>query len=320
MSNKLKIAFIIGDFPAVSETFIIDQVADLKDRGVDVEIFAFRKHSQEGVSERYYDYKMSKLTNYLEMPANKLIRIVLALRKLFKILLLNHRAFFRVLNFKKYGANARSLKLIFWVEPFLGKKFDLVHCHFGPAANKFLIIKEILGLKTKIVTSFYGFDVSKVFQDEPVDYYYRLKKECLLFFVMSENMKERVVARGFNSQKVIVHPVGIDVEKYNFSERRLAYDESVNIVTVGRFVEKKGFDDLLKALKIVKEKTAKKFMCHIIGGGPLEKDLQKLTDELKLRDVVEYKGYMKIEDVINYFSKMHFFVQPSKTARDGDME
>jgi len=37
--KKLKIAFVVGVFPVISETFIINQIADLLDRGVEVEIF-----------------------------------------------------------------------------------------------------------------------------------------------------------------------------------------------------------------------------------------------------------------------------------------
>ena len=45
-----------------------------------------------------------------------------------------------------------------------------------------------------------------------------------------------------------------------------------------------------------------------------------MTESLKLWDVVEFKGYMKIEDIIKMFSDTHLFMQPSKTASDGDKE
>lgn len=51
-----------------------------------------------------------------------------------------------------------------------------------------------------------------------------------------------------------------------------------------------------------------------------KKELQDLTDDLNIRDVLDYKGYIKIEDIIELFKYMHFFVQPSKTAKSGDME
>ncbi len=38
--KNMKIAFIVGGFPSISETFILNQITGLIDRGHDVEIFA----------------------------------------------------------------------------------------------------------------------------------------------------------------------------------------------------------------------------------------------------------------------------------------
>ncbi|MBI4812167.1 glycosyltransferase [Candidatus Falkowbacteria bacterium] len=319
-NKKSKIAFIVGKFPAISETFIINQVADLNDRGVEIEIFSFTEGVFENISQRFYDYEMVSKTHYLNMPENVFSRCLLAIPKIFKFLVHNPAALARVFNFKKYGRDALSLKLLYWTEPFFDKQFDLYHCHFGQIANKFLIIKEILGIKEKMTTSFYGLDVSSYTKEKGAGVYDRLKKECFAFIVMSNNMKERVVAQGFDESKITVLPISIEVDPYPFWERSLGPDETIQMVSIGRFVEKKGFDDLLRALAIVKQRTTKLFKCHIIGGGPLEAGLKKMTNELNLGDAVEYKGYMKIEDIIKYFQDMHFYLQPSKTAANGDME
>jgi colanic acid/amylovoran biosynthesis glycosyltransferase len=318
--KKLKIAFVVGVFPVISETFIINQIADLLDRGVEVEIFYFNRGAKENISQRFYNHKMENLSYCLDMPKNVFLRLILAIPKIIKILFLKPSAFFRVLNFKKYGREAFSLKLLYWSEPFLNKKFDLVHCHFGPIANKYLIIKHILNLEQKIITTFYGYDVSHIFEIKPDNYYDKLKKECPLFLVMSEDMKKRIILKGFDENKIRVLPISIDVNSYPFKERNLKENELTKIVSVGRFVEKKGFDDLLRALAIVKNKTDKKFVCHIIGDGPLKSQLYSMTKNLGLEDVVSYRGYMKLEDIIKYFLDMHFYLQPSKTAPNGDME
>jgi colanic acid/amylovoran biosynthesis glycosyltransferase len=320
IDKKLNVAFVVGEFPTFGLTYLINQVADLVDRGIEVTIFAMNHGSLENVSERYEKYQMNSRTYSLEVPKNPVVRIFSAIPKLIKIFRANPRAFFRVLNIKKYGRNALALKLIFWTEPFIGKEFDLVHCHFGPIANKFLIIREILGLKQKIVTSFYGYDVSHIPKEKGIKYYDNLKKACHQYFVMSNNMKERVVALGFSEKEIEVLPVSVDVESYPFAERTMKDDEPFHIISVGRFVEKKGFDDLLRAVAVVKEKTNRKFLCSIVGGGELEKELHALADELAINDVVEWKGYMKIEDVISFYMKGHLFAQSSKTAKDGDME
>ncbi len=317
----MKIAFIVSQFPVTSETFLIDQVAALLDRGVDVQIFSLDKSViSDSISQKFFDYKMSNRVHSLALPKNLFIRLFKALPKILKVLFLKPNLFLKIFDFKKYRDNAWSLKLLFWTEPFLGTKFDLVHCHFGTMANKFLLIREILNLNTKIVTTFYGYDVSTIFQEKGANYYDKLKKICNLFFVMSQDMKNRVVNYGFDADKIVVLPVGIEVEKYAFQERGLQPEEIIKIVSVGRFVEKKGFDDLLKALALIKNKTQQKFHCDIIGGGPLDSELQSLTDKMSLRDVVTYHGYMSIDKILDFFKNKHLFIQPSKTAKNGDME
>lgn len=319
-NKKLKIAFVVGIFPAISETFIINQIADLEDGGVDVETFSFVRGSEENISERYWQYGMYKKARHLNMPSNWLKRIAVAAPKVIGLVFRSPRVLFRALNFSKYGRDALSLKLLFWVEPFVGKKFDLIHCHFGPIANKFLIIRDILGDDTKIITSFLGYDVSSYTKEKGPQAYDRLKKESSAFIVMSNNMKERVVAQGIDKNKIHILPISVDVDSYPFKIRELADNEEIKMISVGRFVEKKGFDDLLRALAIVKERTTQKFKCAIVGDGQLREEIYKLTEELKLRDVVDFRGYMKLEDVIDLFMNTHFYIQPSKTASSGDME
>lgn len=323
MKNKGKrIAFVVGVFPATSMTFIIDQVAGLLDRGFDVDIYSFKRGDPQYVSDRYIEYNMAKRTKYIGMPDSGIERVFRAIPKIVRLVFVSPSTLFRALNIRKYNRDALSLKLLFWSEPFVRtKRYDLIHIHEGTTANQFLHIKDIVGIKTKILTSLLGQDISRRVAENPGrDIYKRLKDESHAFIVMSNNMKERVIAQGFDENKLYVLPISVNIKSYPFKKRAVHSGQDIQMVSVGRFVEKKGFDDLLRALAIVKEKTNKKFTCSIIGGGRLENNLHTMTKDLNLEDVVSYKGYMKMEDIINYFKSMHFYLQPSKTAPDGDME
>jgi colanic acid/amylovoran biosynthesis glycosyltransferase len=320
-SKKLRIAFVVGVFPVVSETFIINQIADLIDRGVDITIYTFKEGDIANVSDRYFSYHMKERTKVLQMPKGFFARFGKVVPKMLRLLVKKPTALLRALNFAKYGRNALSGKTVFWVEPFLDAKCDLVHCHFGPIANKFLVIRDILKLSERIVVTFYGADVSQSVKEKGIHYYDRLKEEADLFFTMSENMKSRVVLLGFDPTKVVSLPVSIDVPSYPFANRAPATDGVFHMLSVGRFVEKKGFDDLLRMLAILKKKTTQKFLCHIVGGPKDEEEkLRALAVKLEVDDVVELKGYMKVEDIIQYFLTMQLYVQTSKTAQNGDME
>src|SRR3989344_285090 len=231
--QNLRVAFIVGSFPEISETFIIDQACDLIDRGVGVEIYAFNRGgaNKDHISKRYFQYGLDKKTMYLSVPANKILRIIMAGPRLVRLLLYRPASIFKI---------ASNFKVLFWdLKPFFGKKYDLYHCHFGNVGSNFVMIRKVLGIKEKFITSLYGQDVSMTIRKQGIGIYKELMQESSRFFVMSENMKQRVITHGFPPDKIIVHPIGIDVAKYPYAERRASPDDQINIISVGRFVEKK---------------------------------------------------------------------------------
>lgn len=319
-SDPLRVAFVVGPFPLVSETFIIDQVAALLERGVEVDIVAFTQGDETNVSSTYFDCEMSSRVTYLDYPLGKLSRVFHAWPRVTSLAVRDPRLLLRALNVVRHGSWALSLKLLYWAAPLAGKSYDVVHCHFGTVARDFVRVREVLQLDAPFVTTFYGVDVSRVFSTEPAGFYDELKAVCDAYFVMSEDMKRRVIAYGFPRERVRVQPVGIDVHKYPYHERSLEDEEELRVLAVGRLVEKKGFADLLRALSIVKVRAGRPIRCTVVGEGPLESDLRSLAESLDLSDTVRFTGFIPIEQVIELIDEAHVLVAPSKTAADGDME
>jgi colanic acid/amylovoran biosynthesis glycosyltransferase len=316
----LRVAFVVDIFPLVSETFIIDQVADLDDRGLSVDIYSFTRGDEAFVSQRYFDHDMGARVRYLDYPLSKPARLGAALPKALRLARRDPGALLRALNVFRYGSDALALKLLHWAEPLAGRNYDVVHCHFATVGREFVRVREVAGITGELITTFYGVDASKIFVDRPADYYDRLKEACSLYFVMSEDMKRRVVAHGFPEGQVRVHPVSVEVAEYPYWVRRVGEGEALRFVSVGRFVEKKGFDDLLRGLAAARDATSRPISCSIVGGGPLEDELRELEASLDLGDTVRFEGYLPVEKLIDHLADQHVLVQPSKTASNGDME
>jgi colanic acid/amylovoran biosynthesis glycosyltransferase len=314
----LRIAFIVGRFPAISQPFIIDQVADLLDRGVDVRVFAFERGSPEHVSPRYERYRMAERTCFLEPPYAKVARIIQALPRAARLLRRRPAAIGSV--FSPARRRAWTLRSLYAAAPLAGESFDLVHCHFGDNAVNFLEVRSALAKRVPLVTTFYGYDVSHLFRHAPPNYYGELKRECALVYVMSENMRARVIAHGFPAERVKVHPVGIAVADYPFAERRLADGQTAELLAVGRLVEKKGFDDLLRALAKLKASSTRPFHCSIVGDGPLRAELERESEELGLGRIATFHGSMAVNRLVELLPAAHVLVAASKTASNGDME
>jgi colanic acid/amylovoran biosynthesis glycosyltransferase len=316
----VRVAFVVDIFPLVSETFIIDQIADLDERGLHVDIYSFSRGDEAFVSQRYFDHELGSRVRYLDYPLPWGRRLLAGIPKALRLARRHPRTLLRALDVRRYGRDALSLRLLHWAEPLAGRDYDVVHCHFATVAREFVRVREVAGISGELITTFYGVDASKIFVDRPPAYYDRLKQACSLYFVMSEDMKRRVVAHGFPADQVRVHPVSVDVESYPFRVRRLGEGEELRLVSVGRFVEKKGFDDLLRGLALARERTGRPVTCSIVGGGPLDEELRALASSLGLDGTVRFEGYLPVERVIEHFGDKHVLVQPSKTAANGDME
>ena len=95
----------------------------------------------------------------------------------------------------------------------------------------------------------------------------------------------------------------------------LPNDEDVNtdnhyLLSLGRLVERKGYQNLIKALPIVLSKYPNlKYV--IAGSGPYEKELRKLVDVLNLKESVIFKGRVSENDKVELLKNCSVFVLPS---------
>ncbi|MDH4051091.1 MAG: glycosyltransferase family 4 protein [Rubrivivax sp.] len=92
----------------------------------------------------------------------------------------------------------------------------------------------------------------------------------------------------------------------------------VTLLTVGRAVEKKGFDDLLAAL--ARLPAAPPWRLVHVGDGPLRPRLQALADTLGIADRVSFRGALPQQEVLSCYRAADLFVLPSRVVADGDRD
>ncbi|MDB6153858.1 MAG: hypothetical protein JWL90_2311 [Chthoniobacteraceae bacterium] len=83
--------------------------------------------------------------------------------------------------------------------------------------------------------------------------------------------------------------------------------EPFQILSVGRYVEKKGFRDLIEACRLLRDK-GERFECKIVGDGPLKTTLDSQIDRAGLRDTVQLLGPRSQIEVRQLLSESHLFV------------
>ncbi|MGQ0676047.1 MAG: glycosyltransferase family 4 protein [Rhodospirillales bacterium] len=94
--------------------------------------------------------------------------------------------------------------------------------------------------------------------------------------------------------------------------------DPVTILSVGRAVAKKGYDDLLAALALLPAGLHWRFV-HV-GGGALAGALRRRAVRLGLAGRVEWRGAQPQEKVAEAYRQADLFVLASKTDRQGDRD
>ena len=94
--------------------------------------------------------------------------------------------------------------------------------------------------------------------------------------------------------------------------------DPVRILSVGRLIEKKGFDDLLEALAMLPSSLA--WRLDVVGGGTLDARLRAFAATLGIAERVHWLGSLPHDRVIECFSRADLFALASRISADGDRD
>ncbi len=321
-ATSLSIAFIVWEFPMLSETFILNLITGLIDRGHEVDIYALDGPPVD-MALRHPDvdrYRLLERTCYApRVPRSYARRAAGAVRLLLAHGRRNPAMLLRALNVFRHGAQAASLRLLYATVPFLGdKRYDIVHCQFGTIGLQGLMLRDVGALSGKMVTSFRGYDISQYLQEFGDDVYARLFRAGDFFLTNCDYFRRRLVALGCDEDKVLVHRSGIDCSRFPFAARRPSAGP-VRVLTTGRLAEKKGIEYAIRAMATVAPANPG-IEYRVIGDGPLRGELQRLIHELKLDGVVTLLGQRHLDDIIAALAATDIFIAPSVTASDGNQD
>ena len=314
-----EIAFLVSEFPSVSQIFIQNQIIAVIECGHEVGIFAGIERKDLKLNQELDRYRLLERTVYPQIPHNKFIRVAKALKLIGWFFPQNPWAILKSLNFVKYGRRAFSLTLLYELIPFLESgHFDIIHCQFGDLGLQGLCLKQIMGDRPKLVTSFRGYDAFLNVHGKSGGYD-ELFREGELFLPVSCSLKKRIVAQGCLTDKVVVLPSGINLKKLTYSERGIVQNEPIKVITVGRLVEKKGITYGIEAIAQVVG-TGRNVTYDVIGDGELRDDLEQLIVERGMQMHIRLLGRRTHEEVLQTLQESHILIAPSITASNGDQE
>jgi glycosyltransferase involved in cell wall biosynthesis len=191
---------------------------------------------------------------------------------------------------QKYGpsvkAEQRARNALYFAEFFAHAGVEHVHVHFANrAALTALFLKQISGIPFSVTA--HGQDFMKDLGSNDL-----LREICVASeFVAAETDYSRDLLRQrCPASAAKIHRVynGIDLERFPTS-RSSNGNQIARIVSVGRLVAFKGFEDLIDACAELARRRVD-FICEIIGDGPLRETLKAKIERLDLSSRVHLLG------------------------------
>ncbi len=321
--ESLKVLFVIGDFPAISNPFILNQMKGLIDRGHDVSIFSMRVNVQQCEHSEVARYNMrEKLYVPNQLGASKWSRIKYVLGDGASLLLKRPEIMIKAIRTRHSGSYPLTFRFFHQLNAAAAIPdcdFDIIHAQFGHLGNLTMMLREFGVLQGKLVTQFRGFDVSLAIRSEGKHYYDALFKYGDLFLPVCDYIRKKVIDLGAPEEKTFVQYSGVDLETFEYKKRNFHKEGVLKVGSIGRLSEKKGYEYVIKALSILKREGFD-FSYEIVGDGELKKDISELIRSYGLTREIRLLGSMNHDFIANFLHEVDIFISHNVTAETGDQE
>lgn len=307
----MKICFITSSFPRfredVSAPWLLRTAKELAKKGNEISIFV---PSFKGLKQTHYEsiriyrfrYFLSSFETltHEESSANKLHRFSYKILVIFYIL-------------------SGCINSFLY---FLRNKFDVIDVHWPFPQILFGVIGKFL-TGAKLISHFYASEILLIQKHNFIKYLFNFLLLFVDHIITISSFTNNVITKELKYKiPVNIIPFGPNIEpktKEEIAHKQIS--EKVNLLFVGRLIERKGVIYLLKAVKILTEWKVPVILT-IIGEGYHKKILEAFIKKNKIEDTIIMKGTLPLssEELALEYDKSNIFIFPSIFDSRGDTE
>jgi PEP-CTERM/exosortase A-associated glycosyltransferase len=139
--------------------------------------------------------------------------------------------------------------------------------------------------------------------------------------VICEGLKQDLIRRGIDADKIIVSPNGVDMELFGsplaadagFADS-LGLTDADTVGFIGSFYDYEGLDDLILAMPILLARRPKAQLL-LVGGGPMEESLRAQAAASPAADRIRFVGRVPHDEVERYYALIDILAYPRKAMR-----
>ena len=307
--SRPRVAYVLKMYPRFSETFVLNELLELERQGVALRVFSL-KRPNDGIAHADVQRLRAAVT-YLPESLPRLVwaqRELLRRRPLRLLALLLRAVRKRRLDSAKHVLQAGAL-----APRLLDERWTHLHAHFASGSTSVALNASRLTDVPYSLTA----HAKDIYLDSvrPADLARKLAPARFAVTVSDYNAAYlRPLANGTRVVRVYN---GIDLER--FTPNGTPRDRPPLVLAVGRLIEKKGFDDLVRACASL-DAEGTDFRCAIVGKGPLRDDLQTLIDRLGLGSRVSLTGPLPRERLLHLYPRAAVMAAPCTVGDDGNRD
>lgn len=315
-----KVAFVVKGYPRLSESFITQEIVALEQRGLDISIVSLRHPIDPAIHPLHDEVKATVLylPEYLYQEPLRVIRAwnnvrhsprYETARKMWFEDLRRDRSANRIRRFGQAMVLSREL---------MGKVTHL-HAHFlHTPASVARYAGALMGIPWSCSAH------AKDIWTTPMWEKRQKLAECAWITTCTQANVSHLQEIADNPDTIKLNYHGLDLRRFPPSDHpRPQRDghqshEPVIILSVGRAVDKKGYDDLLRALSQLPPHRQWQFV-HI-GDGDLLPALKRLGQELGIASRIRWLGALPQQDVLTWYRRADIFALACRVSANGDRD
>lgn len=306
-----KIVIVVGRFPVRSETFVVEHAVGLARRGWDVTVISVGCGAHITTAElasidatgvrRVY---CGNLSGSIGKKFWKVLRIVWQRPSVLRCLVSPHPwTYANLLMAAKYLIHLGRLKP------------DVTYVHWAHVAAPICRVSPRLPM----IVTWHGYDANFVPRQRGEHCYQHLFACVHKHTVGSDFIRQRVIKLGCEKQDISLIPMGVRLQDFPYVDRSGRKNEVMTVVSVGRLVEFKGHEYLIRAVGVLKARGVL-IRLKIAGDGDLRCSLESLITSLGFEGDVELLGAVPSDQICQLLHDSDVFALTGVTSSCGGVE
>jgi colanic acid/amylovoran biosynthesis glycosyltransferase len=304
-----RIAYLLHNFPGITDTFIKREIRSLQNAGTKVRVISVWKPKESQTTPAILS-EWSADTDFI-LPRSAFSISYILLKTFVRSPIRFLRTIYIALRTARPGVRGMTFQLFYFAEAVLAadilcrRAIDHVHNHIGDQSGTVTMLAAKLA-DIKYSITFHGWPV---FFDAK---YSRIREKvrgaqfirAISFFCRSQLM---MFSECDDPAPFKVIHCGLSIGKYKY---RVPKEQVKTLFCAARLSPEKGLTFLIRALKDLVDKGYDLDL-RLAGNGPSFEQLKKLTVELGLSSRVRFLGFLNEDEIINELQASDLFVLPS---------